>query len=56
MQTAVKFLGKTKSGQEIWHVNSDGRIKRLVTGKASIQAMDEAVLVYGRALKSLAQR
>jgi hypothetical protein len=40
-----------------WVVSSrNGRTQELVTGKSSSKAMDEAVKVYGRALRRLADK
>ncbi len=55
--TVKKVLGKaTHKGRERWRVSSDGFIKVVTTSGASQDAMDEAMTLYGRALKRLANR
>ena len=61
-------LGRQKSGvkrvigrvnrddREVWRVEYDGRIKNLATTASSTRAMDQAMVLYGRALKRLADR
>jgi hypothetical protein len=55
-QTA-KLIGKkmTRKG-EVWRISSGGKIKNLATRAASTKAMDEAMIVYGGALRRLADR
>jgi hypothetical protein len=47
---------KTAAGGEIWHITSDGRRETIVASAASVTAMDEAVNLYGDALRRLAKR
>ncbi len=48
---------KTASGREVWHIkNEAGRLGTVATSKTSLSAMDEAVSIYGDALKRLATR
>ena len=52
-----RIIGKVNRGdREVWRVASDGRIKNLVTSASSTSAMDQAIVIYGRALKRLADR
>jgi hypothetical protein len=47
----------SKRGKEVWRVTgTNGQVKNLVTRSASTHAMDKAMVVYARALKSLANR
>jgi hypothetical protein len=45
-----------RDNREIWRVSSNGQIKNIATTASSTAAMDEAVEIYGRALKRLAHR
>jgi hypothetical protein len=56
--SAVKKVvgGSVSAGREIWHVASDSRTHRLVTSATSVIAMDQAVRLYKRALRRLANR
>ena len=47
---------KTPSGQEIWHVQLEGRLSKLTTSSSSASVMDEAVKIYSPALKRLAKK
>jgi hypothetical protein len=48
-------VGKLKRGKrEVWQVSAGGTIKNIATSASSTAAMDEAVMIYGRALKRLA--
>jgi hypothetical protein len=44
------------AGREIWDVTSDSGPHRLVTSATSVIAMDQAVRLYKRALRRLANR
>ncbi len=44
------------SHREVWHVDSGGERHTYVTSSKSVRAMDEAVRLYDRALKRLANR
>ena len=45
-----------RNGRERWRVASGGEIKSITTRRASIKAMDEAMVIYSSALKRLANR
>ena len=48
---------KTVHGKrEVWRISSGGKIKNIATTASSTAAMDEAVVIYGRALERLANR
>lgn len=50
-------IGRSDSdGRELWHVTVDGRRQTLATSSTSVAAMDEALVVFGPALKRLANR
>ena len=53
-----RVIGKTKlsDGREIWRVASGTRITDLTTSASSTSVMDQAMVIYGRALKRLADR
>ena len=52
-----RVIGKTVLGsREVWRVASSGKIKNLTTSASSTSVMDQAVVIYGRALKRLADR
>jgi len=57
-KSAVKrVIGKMKRGdREVWRVASEGKTKNLTTTASSTSAMDQAIVIYGRALKRLADR
>lgn len=48
----------TEKGREVWHVRSaeSGRFLRVTTKSSSKDSMDKAAVLYGRALKRLADR
>ena len=48
--------GETIGGQDVWYLASDGRTETIETSSTSTQAMDEAMVIYGDALKRLAKR
>jgi len=48
--------GHGTSHREVWHVSSGGERHTHVTSSRSVRAMDEAVRIYDRALKRLANR
>ena len=51
------MVGKTLHGtREVWRISSGGKIKNIATSASSTAAMDEAMVIYGRALKRLANR
>jgi hypothetical protein len=56
--TVTKVTGKkaARKAGEVWRISSDGKVKVLTTRRTSIDTMDEAVKLYGRALKRLAHR
>jgi hypothetical protein len=48
---------KTLDGKrEVWQISSGGKIKSIATTASSTAAMDEAMIIYGRALERLANR
>ena len=52
-----KVVGRSVSaGREIWDIASDRGPRRLVTSATSVIAMDQAVRLYKRALRRLANR
>lgn len=53
-----RVIGKTKlsDGREVWRVASGTRITDLTTSASSTSVMDQAMVIYGRALKRLADR
>ena len=55
---ANRVVGKkvVREGREVWRVTFHGEAKDIVTRSSSTRAMDEAVKIYGRALKRLADR
>ena len=55
---ALKVVGKkaVRKDHEVWRVTFHGVAKNIVTRSSSTRAMDEAVEIYGRALKRLADR
>lgn len=56
-KTVTKVIGKVfRQGHEVWHVASEGRVRQIRTRRASTQAMDEAMVIYGQALQRLANR
>jgi hypothetical protein len=48
----------TVKGREVWHVRSaeSGRFLQVITKASSKRSMDKAAVLYGRALKRLADR
>ena len=53
----TRILGKLeRDDREVWRVASGHQIKNLTTTASSTSAMDEAVVIYDRALKRLANR
>jgi hypothetical protein len=53
----TRIIGKlNRDDREVWRVASGRQIKNLTTTISSASAMDEAVEIYGRALKRLANR
>jgi hypothetical protein len=58
IRTGKKVLGKRvlSSGAESWDVLSEDSRFRLTTSGFSARVMDEAVIVYGPALRRLADR
>jgi hypothetical protein len=42
--------------REVWRVSANGQIKNITTTASSTAAMDEAMKIYGFALKRLANR
>jgi hypothetical protein len=58
LKDAFKRAGKGKivPGREVWNIRSGDTIKTIVTSPSSTAAMDEAVIIYDTALKSLANR
>jgi hypothetical protein len=54
----TKVVGKkaVRKDHEVWRVTFQGVAKNIVTRSSSTRAMDEAVEIYGRALKRLADR
>jgi len=56
-EVVKRVLGKIDRGsREIWRVACDGRIKNLRTTSSSTKAMDQAMVIYGHALKRFADR
>lgn len=54
---SVMVVGKTvKEGSEAWQIVRDGQQMTIRTSDTSARAMDEAVVIYDRVLKSLASR
>jgi hypothetical protein len=54
---ADAVVGKTLHGtREVWRISSGGKIRNIATSASSTAAMDEAMVIYGRALKRLANR
>lgn len=53
-----RVIGKTRlsDGREVWRVASGDRITDLITSASSTSVMDQAMVIYGRALKRLADR
>jgi hypothetical protein len=53
-----RVIGKTtlSDGREVWRVASGTRITNLTTSASSTSIMDQAMVIYGRALKRLADR
>ena len=45
-----------RDNREVWRISSGGKIKSIATSASSTAAMDEAMLIYGHALKRLANR
>jgi hypothetical protein len=45
-----------RENREVWRISSNGEIKSIATSASSTAAMDEAMLIYGRALERLANR
>ena len=45
-----------RENREIWRISSDGKIKNISTSASSSAAMDEALVIYSRALERLANR
>ena len=56
--SATKVVGKkaARKAGEVWRIASDGKVKVLTTRRTSIRDMDEAMKLYGQALKRLANR
>jgi hypothetical protein len=57
--TVGRIPGKkliVRKDHTIWHVTTGGKVRRIATRKASARAIDEAMTIYGAALKSLANR
>jgi hypothetical protein len=53
----VKVVGKViRNGRDVWRVSSDGRVEQVTTKASSKRAIEEAVVIYGRALQRLAHR
>jgi hypothetical protein len=42
--------------REVWRVPIDGQMKTVVTSSSSLTVMDQAVAIYSKALKRLADR
>lgn len=55
MKAAVVTKLEDKN-RETWRVTSSGVTKNIVTRRSSARAMDEAVEIYERALRRLANR
>ena len=52
-----EVVGKTvQQGQEAWRIVRDGRPVTIRTRRASVRAMDEAVVTYDLILRNLAKR
>ena len=52
-------VGKTvvrKGGSESWRITSAGKVRKVTTRRASVKAMDEALVIYDGALRRLADR
>lgn len=45
-----------RKGHTVWHITTGGKVRRVATRKASDKAINEAMKIYGPALKSLANR
>ena len=56
--TVERVIGgsRSRSGRELWRVASRGKIVTLSTSALSARAMDEAMKIYGRALRRLANK
>ena len=46
----------TPDGREAWRITSGDKVIKLITSSTSTAIMDEAVQIYGPALKRLAER
>ncbi len=57
ISTQAKISGKTsRTGREVWSMQSDGKKRTFITSKSSARVMDEAVTIYNGALERLAKR
>jgi hypothetical protein len=52
----VKAAKVVRKGHTVWHVMTGGKVRRIATRRASVKAINEAMEIYGPALKSLANR
>ena len=48
--------GATRAGRDVWRVTSHGKVSTITTSVVSARAMDEAMKIYGRALRRLADK
>jgi hypothetical protein len=55
-ESAASVVKVVRNGHEQWRVASGGTIKNLTARRSSTTAMDEAMVIYGQALKRLANR
>ncbi len=56
-QGTNRVIGKVAGSKgEVWRVASDGKIRNIITSNSTSHVMDEAVKIYGRALRRLADR
>jgi hypothetical protein len=55
-RTVTVTVEKRRGGREVFRVATGGDFRTLTTSRASIAAMDRAMVKYGRALRRLADR
>ena len=48
--------GEAIDGRDVWYLSSNGRTETIVTSATSTRAMDQAMVMYGDALKRLAKK
>jgi hypothetical protein len=56
LRASAAVLSVTPIRKDVWKVATEGGVKNIATSSSSTRVMDEAMVIYERALRNLANR